>query len=56
MKADRLTLVLLIAIAAARLFPSGAGVIDGLTLLVMARMYVAFHPRRLPVLVRDRKS
>ena len=36
--------------------PSGAGVIDGLTLLVMARMYVAFHPRRLAVLVRDSKS
>jgi hypothetical protein len=27
-------------------------VIDGLTLLVLARMYVALHPRRLAVLVR----
>jgi hypothetical protein len=56
MKSDRLTLVLLIAIAVARLHPAGPVVIDGLTVLVMARMYVSFHPRRLAVLVRDSKT
>jgi hypothetical protein len=56
MKPDRLTLILLISIAAARLHLAGPVVIDGLTLLVWARMYVALHPRRLAVLVRDSKS
>jgi hypothetical protein len=56
MKSDRLTLVLLIAIAVARLHPAGPVVIDGLTVLVMARMYVTLHPRRLAVLVRNSKS
>jgi 1,4-dihydroxy-2-naphthoate octaprenyltransferase len=52
MKSDRLTLVLLIGIAAARIYMAGPVVIDGLRLLVLARMYVALHPRRLAVLVR----
>jgi len=56
MKADRLTLILLIAIAATRLHAAGPAVINGLTVLVSARMYVTLHPRRLAVLVRNSKS
>ena len=56
MKSDRMTLVLLIGIAAARIHMGGPVLIDGLTLLVMARMYVTLHPRRLAVLVRASKS
>ena len=49
---DRLTLVFLIAVAVARIEMAGPVVMDGLTLLVWARMYVTLHPRRLAVLVR----
>jgi hypothetical protein len=52
MKSDRITLILLIVIAAARLQLAAPIVIDALALLVSARMYVALHPRRLALAVR----
>jgi hypothetical protein len=52
MKLDRLTLLLLIAIESARLRMPHPVVIDGLTLLVWARMYTAFHPRHLAATLR----
>jgi hypothetical protein len=55
MKSDRWTLTLLIGIAAARINLAGPLVMNALTLLLFARMYVALHPRRLAVLVHESK-
>jgi hypothetical protein len=52
MKSDRLTLMLLAGIAMARICGAGPFAIDGLTVLLAARMYVAVHPRQLALLVR----
>jgi hypothetical protein len=52
MKLDRVTLVTLIAIEAARLHLCRPALIDSLTLVVWLRLFATLHPRRLAVTVR----
>jgi hypothetical protein len=56
MRLDRLTLVLLIAIEAAKLLVRSPAIIDALTLAVCARLYARLHPRQLASIVRSAPS